>query len=244
MNATATPWPLFIPEAVAERATTRFVLDPSTGCHISTYSTASHGYAQIGWNHEKVRTVTLVHRVVWAIHHGTIPRDLTVDHMCKNRRCMNVQHLRLLSNYENGRRTRGRDWPLGRCVNGHPNEHLKKYGNGRTHCSICVDTRWKAAPKGATPKLRVKSVSETKISKMKPRKPPTSEIRPKQPRPIKQPAAPRTPAPPKTHCRNGHAKTEENTYLRPSGYKECLPCKTAHATIWHGARRCRKTPTT
>jgi hypothetical protein len=29
----------------------------------------------------------------------------------------------------------------------------------------------------------------------------------------------------KTHCRNGHEFTAENTYLNPSGYKECITCR-------------------
>ncbi|MFP5368909.1 MAG: HNH endonuclease signature motif containing protein [Actinomycetes bacterium] len=167
---------------------------------VSTYSVGSHGYAQIGWNEGGHRRVTLVHRVVWASTHGPIPGHLTVDHMCKNRQCMNVEHLRLLSNYENARRTGGRDWPLGRCINGHPNANLKKYEDGRTHCSICVETVWKSKPKGSE--------------------------RERKPKVVKVPATPRT------HCRNGHEKTAANTYLRPSGHKECLPCKQEYARRW------------
>lgn len=37
-----------IPERVALRAYERVEVDEA-GCWISTYSTASHGYAQIGW---------------------------------------------------------------------------------------------------------------------------------------------------------------------------------------------------
>lgn len=42
-----------IPDAVAQRALARFVFDPVTGCHVSTYSVASHGYAQIGWKRQR-----------------------------------------------------------------------------------------------------------------------------------------------------------------------------------------------
>ena len=30
---------------------------------------------------------------------------------------------------------------------------------------------------------------------------------------------------PKTHCKNGHKFTEENTYKRPDGYLECVTCR-------------------
>lgn len=195
--------PLRIPDRVAERARSKYVADPGTGCMISTYSTASHGYAQIGWNEGGDRVVTLVHRVIWASHHGPIPEHLTVDHMCKNRQCMNIEHLRLLSNFENGRRTQGRDWPLGRCINGHSNAHLQRYSNGKAHCSICAATLWKSAPKG---------------------------VRPRKPAPAK------VPAPPRTHCRNGHEKSEANSYVRPSGRRECLPCKQVYARKWVGSQ--------
>jgi len=51
-----------IPERVALRAFSSWVASPS-GCLISTYSVASHGYAQIGWNSDKERTTgTTAHR--------------------------------------------------------------------------------------------------------------------------------------------------------------------------------------
>lgn len=107
-----------IPNRVAERAATRFVV--SGEHHISTYSVASHGYAQIGWfDGEKMRGTT-AHRAAWAHYHGD-PGEMTVDHRnwCGERACVKEEHLRALSNLENARRTEGRDWELGRCANGH-----------------------------------------------------------------------------------------------------------------------------
>ncbi|WP_258794938.1 HNH endonuclease [Tsukamurella tyrosinosolvens] len=81
--------------------------------------------------------MTLAHRAAWV--HMTevqIPEGMTIDHTCKNRRCVNVAHLRMLSNYENARRTSGRDWPLGKCVNGHDNS-LIEWFSGRAHCGPC-----------------------------------------------------------------------------------------------------------
>jgi hypothetical protein len=212
LNATqltpALPKPaLFIPERIAERARFRSVQDPATDCLISTYSAGSHGYAQIGWVEDGERIVTLAHRVIWASVHGPIPTDMTVDHMCKTRKCVNVEHLRLLSNFENGRRA-NRDWPLGECANGHSNDHLKVFWDGRRHCEICA-REWQrkynaAAFPSRTPRVRT-------------------------PRPPKPPRGP------KTHCRNGHEWIPENFYTRPNGRNECLPCKTAHAKVWHAA---------
>ena len=102
--------PIVIPPRVAERAATRYVEDES-GCFISTYSTASHGYAQIGWTNnpgDRRSSVTLCHRGAWVYYHGAqIPDGMTIDHLCHNRQCVNPDHLRLLSNFENARRTAG-----------------------------------------------------------------------------------------------------------------------------------------
>lgn len=130
-----------IPERVAQRAVSKYVVEMGTRCHVSTYSVASHGYAQIGWNigdGSGRNAGTTAHRAAWASINGQIPEGMTIDHTCKNRRCVNVDHLRMLSNLENARRTSGRDWPIGQCVNGHDNKHLKLVNGGRkVACAIC-----------------------------------------------------------------------------------------------------------
>ncbi|WP_415043772.1 hypothetical protein [Gordonia sp. (in: high G+C Gram-positive bacteria)] len=57
--------------------------------------------------------------------------------MCKNRRCIEVEHLRLLSRFENARRG-VEDWPIGQCRNGHSAEFLVLRPDGRRGCSICM----------------------------------------------------------------------------------------------------------
>src|SRR5690348_9816375 len=41
------------------------------------------------------------HRVSWLIHRGPIHNDLIVGHTCRNRRCVNPQHLKLVTAKEN-----------------------------------------------------------------------------------------------------------------------------------------------
>ena len=106
-------------------------------CLISRYSIGSHGYAQVGWNEGGERIVTLCHLVVWRYLEGEISEGMTVDHqVCHQRLCIERSHLRLLSNFENARRTFGRDWPLGECVQGHPNSDLYWTGS-RWRCRSC-----------------------------------------------------------------------------------------------------------
>lgn len=138
-----------VPERVARRAIERIDVDDK-GCWISRYSVASHGYAQVGWSlpagaGPKTRMV-LAHRAAWTAVHGQVPLGMTLDHTCKQRRCVNPAHLRLLPNFENARRTSGKDWPIGSCINGHsaaslrPIKRRSKDGSprwGRT-CDECM----------------------------------------------------------------------------------------------------------
>lgn len=112
-----------IPQRVMDRAYSKTI--PSVnGCWISTYSIASHGYAQIGWQGDDKRHVVLAHRAVWERFNGRVPIGMTLDHLCREKRCVNPAHLRLLDNFENARRNKGKDWALGTCANGHPGDLL------------------------------------------------------------------------------------------------------------------------
>lgn len=133
-----------IPARVAERAATRYTVDPTSGCKISTYSVTPQGYAQIGWKGDDGKMHgTTAHRAAWVHYAGQqIPVGMTVDHQqgigCTSRRCVEREHLRLLENYENARRTHGCDWALGECANGHGPEHARLIG-GRMKCGTCDD---------------------------------------------------------------------------------------------------------
>jgi len=112
-----------VPERVARRAYERVDVNED-GCWISQYSTASHGYSQIGWQEGGSRHIVLGHRAAWVHVNGQMPLGMTIDHVCKTRRCVNPDHLRMLPNYENARRVSGKDWPIGYCAQGHPNSDL------------------------------------------------------------------------------------------------------------------------
>lgn len=136
-----------IPQRVKDRAYKKIVRAVN-GCWISTYSVASHGYAQIGWQSKaEGHHIVLAHRASWEKVNGSVPVAMTLDHRCREKRCVNPKHLRLMENFENGRRTNGVDWRVGECANGHPNSMLAddphrtdKRGNPRIgkRCSECM----------------------------------------------------------------------------------------------------------
>lgn len=131
--------PFTIPDAVAERAAENYELDEDTGCWISGYSSASHNYAQIAWRDGEAQRNVTAHRAAYVHHSGEqIPEGMVVDHKCSTRRCVNPEHLRLLTNAENAARTNGEDWPLGQCKRGHDDSLRRTYGTStKTYCSAC-----------------------------------------------------------------------------------------------------------
>lgn len=46
-------------------------------------------------------TVHRVHRVVWELLRGPIPDAMTIDHLCRVRNCVNVEHMELVTQSEN-----------------------------------------------------------------------------------------------------------------------------------------------
>lgn len=52
------------------------------------------GYVRV-WNLPKGQGGRLVmrHRWFWELHNGKIPKEFEINHLCKNRRCCNVEHL-------------------------------------------------------------------------------------------------------------------------------------------------------
>jgi len=60
------------------------------------------------------------HRVSYLIHHGSVNRDLVIDHLCRNRACVNPDHLEQVTQSINVRRgdicAQGR---TGLCLKGH-----------------------------------------------------------------------------------------------------------------------------
>lgn len=68
-----------------------------TGAKTST----GYGHMAIAGKHHKA------HRYAWERVNGRIPAGIMVDHLCHNPVCVNVDHLRLVTNAENGQNRRG-----------------------------------------------------------------------------------------------------------------------------------------
>lgn len=66
-------------------------------CLVWTGPTAPNGYGRIRVEGRQPR----VHRYAWEQENGPIPEGMFLDHICYNRVCCNVKHLRLATNSEN-----------------------------------------------------------------------------------------------------------------------------------------------
>jgi hypothetical protein len=83
------------------------------------------------------------HRIAYALLIGPVPYGLTIDHLCRNRGCVNPAHMEPVTIQENLRR---RPRPHA-CVNGHPftdaNTHVRP-SNGKRECRECMRARKRA----------------------------------------------------------------------------------------------------
>jgi hypothetical protein len=73
---------------------TRFwkMVKKSRGCWEWIGSLTPQGYGQIS-GRPQVKRALLAHRVSWALANGKVPKGLQLDHLCRNRKCVNPQHL-------------------------------------------------------------------------------------------------------------------------------------------------------
>lgn len=66
------------------------------------------------------------HRISFAIHRGSVPTGLDLDHLCRTPKCVNPDHLEAVTHAENIRRgnspyarARRQRLATGKCINGH-----------------------------------------------------------------------------------------------------------------------------
>lgn len=68
-------------------------VEKSNNCWIWTASLNNYGYGEFRFN----KKLVLAHRFSYEISKGFIPKDLTIDHLCRNRVCVNPEHLECVS---------------------------------------------------------------------------------------------------------------------------------------------------
>lgn len=206
----------FPPYPVASRIK-EFSRVTEAGCWEWQHYTCPAGYGRLSVNNRVVG----VHRASYEAFVGPIPAGLTIDHLCRNSRCVNPAHLEPVTNAENIRRSAASKT---HCPNGHPysEENTYRY-RGRRSCRTCNRLnslkRWRrqAALRLATAATRVR---------------PT----PKRVEPVAASAKKE----PTTHCAAGHLYDPANTFTTTRGYRVCRACRVQATLRWKARARARK----
>lgn len=109
-----------------------------TACLMWTAYVHPSGYGRLHWQ----GTLRYAHRVAYEVLVGPIPEGLVLDHLCRNRACVNVTHLEVVTNRVNilrGETLMAANVAKTHCPQGHeytPENTVQR--DGGRHCAICV----------------------------------------------------------------------------------------------------------
>jgi len=125
-------WPLERLQASAKRRFWKYV-DKTESCWnwIGSCHPVGHGYFHY------LRKTHYAHRIAWIFMRGEVPEGKVLDHLCRNPRCVNPEHLEPVTQHENilrGISPSALAAKKTHCKNGH---ELQMYYGNRRGCFIC-----------------------------------------------------------------------------------------------------------
>jgi hypothetical protein len=113
------------------------------GCWEWQASITKHGYGRFSAVGSRPE---LAHRLAYQALVGQIPSGLVIDHLCRNRRCVNPSHLEVVSadvNTLRGGCPAAVNAKKTHCPNGHPlvGDHLSVDALGKRRCRTCTNQK-------------------------------------------------------------------------------------------------------
>jgi hypothetical protein len=136
----------------------KIMYEALTGCWLWTGSISSGGYGRHWSNGFKY-----AHRISWEMSKGLIPGGMTIDHLCRNRACVNPDHMEVVTAIVNTLRGSGPTADNRRkthCAHGHAyteentiyyTNRRSKSGTLRRVCRNCT-RRGEPQPNAYSPK--------------------------------------------------------------------------------------------
>lgn len=101
-----------------------YIVDSVTGCWNWTQNKNQKGYGLYRYN----GGIKMAHRYLYIKYKGTIPAGLEIDHLCRNRACVNPDHLETVTHTINRRRstqTKLTEFQVAKIRERYPYEMLK-----------------------------------------------------------------------------------------------------------------------
>lgn len=118
--------------------------DPDV-CWLWQMSLSPLGYGN--WTVPELGT-SRAHRVTWMLLRGPIPEGMVVDHMCRERSCVNPNHLRVVTiavnSIQNSEGVSAVNFERTDCLHGHGPLVENPYVPGRRYCATCAAERNRA----------------------------------------------------------------------------------------------------
>lgn len=131
---------------ILNKLESRMIPEPNSGCFIWLGAVNGHGYGIIGMRENGKKVQRRAHRVYYQLLKGLVPKELSLDHLCRNRLCINPDHLEPVTPVENvmrGESFYAKQARLTHCPKGHPyaGKNLRMSPKGERLCRLCVARR-------------------------------------------------------------------------------------------------------
>ena len=211
--------------------------DNSTGCWLWNGALRANGYGRFCVDRKHVY---YAHR--WSYEHnkGTIPEELTIDHLCHIRHCVNPDHLEAVAHETNMKRSKSAT--ATHCARGHEYNEINTYrdSNGRRVCRTCANMQRRTRETHTPRQPKTHCIHGHPFDEGNTRYNIHGHrecLACKRIRSRERSQRANTGEFIRTRCKNGHLYDEKNTHYDYRGCHVCLICKQQRKTDIEGLPR-------